>query len=656
MIFIPAKYNNEMKDWLANIISAMPTENVSETVSEWATRKRVMPSGLSARPGPWSWNETPYLREIADCYSANSSINYFAFMKPTQIGATVGIIENAMGYLIEHGLGPQLFISGDQQMAEDSMATKVDDMIASAGLSDKIMPVVIKKNGKATGDRKDLKAYAGTYMKAVGPNSESKLRGFPAPYNHHDEVDVYPQTIVKNGQSTGNPLEKIDRRADSYGITKRMYYGSTPKESATSQIEPLYEQGDKREYRFECPYCRHKQKIKWKNLEWDKDKDGMLLLEYQDIDGVQIPKNDPVYLVCESDKKCKIRYSDKYDMLIEKNFGGTAEWVPTKKPDRPNMRSYHINALYGFRTWIDIVLQWQRVKDDPLLLPDFINDVLGETWKDTAEKPDEHELMQYAEDWPIGFINKNVVMLTLGVDVQKDRLECMMVGWARQRQSYVIQYWTLPGNPALLEDKCWNELDKIISADYMKEDGEILRITITGIDQQFLTETVNAFCDQFEYHRGVVDGVYPILARESINEGLVKKLSGQIATPILAMSDQPLKKMIYGILKKRKPRIDGTYPHSYIHFSKEYNIDFYKQLVAEEYVTERDKYKRMKTIIVNSKQRRNEVLDTFKYNFGVFQYAVSEFFDAENKKRRADKKREIEMDLDLFFDVLEGVR
>jgi hypothetical protein len=45
-----------------------------------------------------------------------------------------------------------------------------------------------------------------------------------------------------------------------------------------------------------------------------------------------------------------------------------------------------------------------------------------------------------------------------------------------------------------------------------------------------------------------------------------------------------------------------------------------------------------------------------KYNYAAFLYAVNEFFDAENKKRRMNKKREIEQDLDYFFDVLEGVR
>ena len=244
--------------------------------------------------------------------------------------------------------------------------------------------------------------------------------------------------------------------------------------------------------------------------------------------------------------------------------------------------------------------------------------------------------------------------MTLGVDVQKDRLEAMMCGWGRSRQCWVVKYWTLPGNPALKEDKCWNDLDAIIQNDYMVDGGELMNITSTFIDQQFLTDSVNSFCEQFEYNRDMVDGVYPVLAREQM-QGLVRKMDSGIGAPVIGIADQPFKKTIYDILRKRRPHGDGTFPHSYIHFSNEYGIDFYKQLLAEEYVTEKNKYGHKKTLIANIKQRRNEVLDVMKYNYANFQFIVSEFFDVENKKRRANKQREMEIDLDYFFDVLEDV-
>lgn len=649
---LPSKYIDEMKEWMISLISSIPTENVSQYISEWAEEKRSLPSGLTARPGPVNFDVTPHLREIVDCLSIPSPVIEVAFVKGTQEGGTVMIIENAIGYFIDHGIGPQLLVSGDQSMAEDSMATKVDDLIQSAGLYGKIQPVVVKKKGRATGDRKDIKAYAGTFIRAIGPNSESKARSFPSMINYLDEIDVYPQTIVKGGTSTGNPIEKILRRADSYGSRKKIFYISTPKEEATSQIWPVYEQGDKRQYMFNCPHCGHQQKIEWKNIEWEKDEDGKLKLEYREIDNEPIVINDPVWLNCSSDKKCKIRNSSKYDMLLEKGRGGTAQWVPTKKPNRPGLRSYKSNALYGFRTWMDIVIQFERVKHDPLLLPDFVNDVLGETWKESAQKPDMSILQQNAENWPRGHINNDVLFLTLAVDIQGDRIELGLMGWGRKKQAWMIDYWTFSGEPRELGSSVWLKLDEIISGDYYREDGLIMGISITFIDKQYLTSTVEAFCDNYIYDPNSTSGVFPIESRESQSQ-VVKKLKGDYATPVICLHDQKLKKAIYTSLKKL-PGADGKYPYGYFHFSEEYDKVFYEQLLAEDFITKIDSNGRKKTIIANPKQKRNEVGDIVKMNLAGLEFAIQSHFEQLNKVRKLNKQKEIEINHDYFFDKCEA--
>lgn len=647
-----------MAEWLSALITSFPVCSVKESLSEWSEANRELPAGLTARPGRYDFDLTPFSREIADCLSVSDPTTEIVYMKSTQVGSTVGIIENYIGYCIAYGIGPLLYISGDQQLAEDTMSTKVDELIKSAGLQDKIKPLAIKRNNKASGDRRDLKTYSGTFIRAIGPNSESKARSFPARGNLFDEVDVYPQIIMRNGSKTGNPIQKVLRRADSFGAEKKNYFTSTPKEIETSQIYPRYLQGTMEEYRFECPSCGTSQKLKFENLKWDKNKDGKLLIEYKEIDGNQIPVNDPVYYECDN-KKCKrkIKEHEKYDLLKEKHRGGTGKWFPTKKPDRPGLRSFHINALASyFRTWLDIVIQWEEVKDDPVLLPDFINDVLGEPSRVLAEKPDIHELMAYAENWAIGDINKDVILLTLAVDVQKDRLEAGLMGWGRERQGWFINRWVFKGNPKNIEDKSWKHIEEIISNEYMKEGGELLNISITFIDQQYLTDSVTAFVDSFDYDKNSVNGVYPVLARETLQgSGLVKKIQSDINTPIIALNDQALKKLIYQILKK-KPFDDGTFPHSYFHFSEEYNKNFFDQLTSEEYVVRKDQYNREKTLVLNTKNKRNEVLDIAKMNFAALIYAVNEFFEIQNKNRRARGLKEKKQDLDDFFDFLDGVK
>ena len=97
-----------MKEWMKSLISSIPTESVTETISEWAEKNRSLPSGLGARPGPLNFNVTPYLREIVDCLSIPSPVIEVAFVKGTQEGGTVMVIENAIGYFIDHEIGKVL--------------------------------------------------------------------------------------------------------------------------------------------------------------------------------------------------------------------------------------------------------------------------------------------------------------------------------------------------------------------------------------------------------------------------------------------------------------------------------------------------------------------------------------------------------------------
>ena len=524
-------------------------------------------------------------------------------------------------------------------------------MIASAGLQNKIRPNTQKRKQKSTGDRMDSKSYGGTFMRAVGPHSESKIRTFPSKINHIDEADIYPHNI-KVG--SGNPFEKIERRADSYGNLKKIIALSTPKNKSTSQIEPRFESGDKRYYHFQCPKCKKYQHFVWLNFRWDKKKDGSLDVKTKKINGVETILKDPTYYECINPKcKRKIRDHEKYELLLEEGRGGTAKWIPTKKADRPFLRSYHLSGLYGFRSWLDIALHFEKVKDDPLLWPDFVNDVRGETWEEKEEAPVDHELMSLAEDWECGYIHRDVVFLTLTADIQGDRIEASLMGWGFQKQGYMIDYWNLPGEPHINESECWKQLAEKIESSYKRSDGIEMRIQIAFIDSQYLKDQVNHFCEQFAYHPDMISGVYPILSRDVMTAGITTKvLPSEIANPVVGLADQKLKFALYNTLRK-KPYSNG-FPFGYIHFSKNYGREFYKQLTAEEVFVFVKKNGKKIITIENRKQRRNEVFDNVKYHLGAYQFAIDQYFYIANKKRTAQKLKPLQQDTELFMTDMEN--
>lgn len=537
------QYHKKVTDYFNRQIFRYPRTNVAESLVHFTERKRVMTAGTSGRPGKFDFNKTPYLREIHECLSEYTDIYELAIIKATQVGATE-LMLNWTLYCIYYGIGPVLYSTADQTLAGEHMEKRVDPMIEAADMQDCITPPVQKKGNKATGDTKTAKSFAGTFMKAVGPNSEGQMRSLPARYLQVDETDVYPKEL-KGG---GNTIKKLQRRTDSYGKLKKNVYASTPKTKQASEIEPLFEQGTMEYYHIPCPECGHMQHLEWQQFKWEKDEEGNI--DLQILDGKIV--KDPTYYECNN-PECGYHMKDheKVKFMQERGHGGSAEWRGTKEPDRPGFRSFHISGLYGFRSWLDIALQWIEAQGDPTLLQDFINDVLGETYTEKIDKPDEHFLQSRAEDWEQGYIPNGVLLLTLGADIQKDRIEAQLTGWNANFESWVLRYEVFPGSPDDIASECWQKLDEMIGRDYVREDGTVFNVLVSFVDAGYLESRVNQFCDQFTYNPKFIRGVFPVVGRKKkITDPMWRAYKNDIATPMIHVNDQKSKQRIYQNLKR----------------------------------------------------------------------------------------------------------
>ena len=131
------------------------------TVSEWADAHRYLSQSSSAEPGRWRTDRTPYLREIMDELSPSSPIEIVVLRFGVQLGKTeTG--NNFIGYIIDYAPGPSMFVTADKEMAELNMELRVDAMIESAKLQDKIFSQATKgdkfsrKTGKILHQMEDL--------------------------------------------------------------------------------------------------------------------------------------------------------------------------------------------------------------------------------------------------------------------------------------------------------------------------------------------------------------------------------------------------------------------------------------------------------------------------------------------------------------------
>ncbi len=644
---ITPRHRKEMVDFILDLIKQFPTTAVKESLVDFTESTRVLTAGVSARPGPFQFEVVPYMREIHESLSEYSRTVEIVIMKGTQISGTELLINQQM-YCIKNGIGPLMYVSSDDDLAQEFFEKRTDTAISASGLQDLITPAVMKKSNKSSGDSRRSKSYHGTFIRAVGARSESKLSSFPIRVLQMDEIDKYPFALAAGGSS----IEAATRRTDSYTGLKKIVYVSTPKLRATSRIEPLFQQGDARFYFVPCPECGFLQRLLWSQIIWEKDSNGQIDIQ---LDENGILKNNPIWHECKS---CgyKMRDYEKFSFLQEKNFGGSAEWRPSKKTEKPGLRSYHVSGLYGFRSWLDLAVQWQAIENDQDLLQSFVNDVLGESYTQKIDKPDMHYLAARAEtDWQRGDLNQQIKILTAGVDVGDHELIMSLLGWRDRKEAWTIEHYIFEGDTINPYDDCYNFLEETLRKKFYKPDGTEMSISIALVDAAHHTQSVMNFCERFPYHDTGGQGVFPCFGKQVLSM-IVREHGSTIRTPELLIDDQRLKAEWYTNLRRKTPPAGHAYPPGFLHFCNEYSEDFYKELTAEE-VTKIRNAKGVETLFIsNTKQRANHVLDTHKMALGGLYFLFFKYFELKNAARKKRKLKPIPPDWQYYwrlFDELE---
>jgi phage terminase large subunit GpA-like protein len=617
------------------------------TVGEWAEEKRILPVGLTSMPGPFRWNVAPYMREIADCLSESSDVTEVAVMKGAQVTFTVGVLENFIGYIIDVAPGPTMFISADKGMAETSVELRVDRMIESAGLASKVYSQSEKRHNKKTGDTKSKKEFAGGFLLAIGPNVGAKLRIFSVRYEVFDEVDAYPMEIGAADKTRGktanegDPVALAKKRTVSFERIRKILYGSTPLDDATSRIKPLFKKGDQRYYFVPCKYCGHMQRLRW------RDDDGTFRLKFKTDETGRLVVSS-VHYECE---KCGRHWKNE----DKEFFLPAGEWRPTAEPSEPGFRSYHISALYspvGMQSWEGICQEWIDAKEDLTKLRAFVNTVLGETWVEQGEAPRYERIMMRREEYKTGSLPPGAqpLIVTVGADVQADRIAVEIVAWGRDKESWSVQYVEIPGNTADIDSEAWTSLAKLLS-----EQPAGIPVFRALIDSGFNSPVVYQFCERFS------QGVLPV-------KGDARLQADRGTSRVYALRDVPgyyvkrvdldpghLKQEIYNSLGRGTP--EGKSPTApfpgYCHFPFDYDEKYFRMLTAEQRVRESTHDGKGRMVWHLQHGRRNEALDCRVYALGCLSVAYGERL---REIQEEDEELAKEYSWTKFWDEIEALK
>lgn len=542
------------------------------SLSQWADEHFFLSAESAAEPG--RWKTLPYQRAIMDAIT-DPSVTEVTLKKSARVGYTK-MINAAIGYFIHQDpttiMVVQPTVEDGEGYSKEEIAPMLNDVPALRGR-------VAEPRSKDSNNTILHKVFRGGSLSVVGANSGRGFRRVSRRVVIFDEVDAYPASAG----SDGDQIELGKKRAETYW-NRKIIAGSTPLLAGVSRIDEMFEAGDQRRYYVPCPHCGYADILVFSR---DSAERGHYM---------QWPEGRPeeAYFVCRRGG-CVIEHRHKRDLVA------AGEWRP-EAPFRGHA-SFHIWAAYSFSpgaTWGQIAQRFvAATAKGPEALRTFCNTELGETWVEKGEAPDWMRLYTRRERYEVGTVSAPVILLTAGVDVQRNRLVYEVVGWGEDKQSWTVDAGVLWGDTATEDTPVWLQLDQLLEREYPRADGGAERISVMAVDSGDNTNTVYCWGRRHPRNRvlatkGVATQRMLLSAPTKVDVSVRgKKLNrGYRMWPIGVNVG---KSELYGWLKLDPPtQPDQPFPRGYCHHPELGEV-YFQELTAEQLVETVHKKTRFRT-------------------------------------------------------------
>jgi len=549
-------------------------------LSAWIEGHVCLPEGISASPGPmrlWPWQ-----REIADTIS-DPLIERVTLLKASRIGFTA-LTVGAIGAYVVNEPASILVLLPTESDCRDFVVSDIEPTFAaSPALSRALSP------DREEGERDTLtsRRFAGGSLKVVAAKAPRNLRRHTARILIVDEADA-----CEVG-AEGNPIKLGERRTLTFA-NRKIVIGSTPIFEDTSAVLRAYRESDGRVFEVPCPSCGAYTEIQWAHIVWPPDNPGAAAFE------------------CPH---CKALIEERRKaQMVE-----AGQWRATR-PEVQGHAGFRLNALVSLlanASWGKLAKEFITAKSDPAEMQVFCNTILGQGWS-TPAMINEGDLAARAEPWGLNDIPKEVLVLTLGADVQDDRIENVIVGWTRESECLVLAHIVIWGSFA--DASSWVEEDELLRTKWRHPLGGMLRIDAGVIDagdgDHF--DAVLNFCVP-KMSRRIFAGKGLFGARPSFQMAKGKTVANRLAL----IGVDGLKNVIFDRLQHGRG----------IRFSQSLEPIFYEQLASERRVVRYSKGQPVRRFERLSSRTRAEALDALVYATAA-RAAVTVSFDRREAEVR----------------------
>lgn len=529
------------------------------SLADWAEEFAFLSAESASAFG--KWRAYPYQRGLLEALTdpENETVT---IQKSTRVGYTK-CINHALAYHIHYDPCPQMVVQPTVEDAEGYSKEEVAPMLRDTPVLAGLVADPKTRNSSNTILRK---VYPGGFLVLSGANSARGFRRLTLRCIYFDEVDAYPASAGNEGDQ----IKLGTRRTETYW-NRLIAIGGTPTIKHFSRVERHYLQSDQRRYEIPCLTCGTYQVLQWKHFHFpEKNPDNSHFK--------CVRCNKPI------EEKDKTQFIERGRWTAEKEFAGHA--------------GFHIWAAYSFSaktTWKAIAAEFLEAKDNPDLLRVWVNTVLGETWEEKGDGIEASSLKKRQEPSK-AYLDERALVLTCGVDIQKNRIELEVVAWAKGFEAFPVLYKVIPGDPHFKET--WDQLDATLQRRFKREDGLIMRIHTTFIDSGYATQEV------YKY-------TYPRQSRQVF----ATKGKSTPGNQMIAISKQKFKRGLKLYIIGTETAKDKVFSHleintpgpGYWHMPDHYPEDWFEGLTAEQKFTKMTKgvavryYRKVRT--------RNEPLD-----------------------------------------------
>lgn len=426
------------------------------TVSQWASKYRVLSSEASAEAGMWRNSRTPYLKEVMDAFT-DANVRHIILVAASQVGKTECEL-NIIGYIIDQDPGSILYVHPTEGDAKEFSRLRVDPMFRDSPTLKKKIVQTAKRNAANTVKQK---TYPGGILTLCGSTEAHALASKPIRYVIGDERDRW----ATSAGDEGDPWRLAMARQKTFYNAKAVEV-STPTIKGHSAIADAFVTGTMERWVSQCPHCGDWHEIRWQDIRFDYD-----VSTVRDAKTYQI---NQVYYCCPgcggvSDEQTMKRQPARWQ----------AENPSAYKTNR--CRSFWLNAFVSaWASWTDIIQEFLTAGNDGKKLQTVFNTSFGELWEDRGDIEDEDAMLARREEYEAE-LPEGVLVLTCGIDTQDNRLEYEVVGHGHFGETWGIQKGVIMGRPD--DDKTWEALDDVLDHRFTYADGIGIQISLAFIDE-----------------------------------------------------------------------------------------------------------------------------------------------------------------------------